>query len=110
MNSNGQDAYAIGLSDDVLIQLADDLFRRGNAREQRLSRAAASLLLLEDRLTQINTLAADVNVARSFDQRANIAVTLATERTEGILLRGARPTTASCQILTCGHDHSLGFR
>jgi hypothetical protein len=42
--------------------------------EEGLGPSAAALLLLENALAKINTLAADVNVPRSFDQRANIAV------------------------------------
>ena len=74
-----------------------------------LVRAAAALLLLEDRLAQVDALAADVNVARPFDERADVAVALATERTEGVFLRGAGATTPSAQILSCGHGHSFRF-
>jgi hypothetical protein len=47
--------------------------------EEGLGPSAAALLLLENALAKINALATDVNVPRSFDQRANIAVALATE-------------------------------
>ena len=65
----------------------------GIAREELLARAAALAFLVEDRLAKLDALAADVDVARSFDQRADVAIALATERTEGVLLGG--PAAAS---------------
>jgi hypothetical protein len=53
-----------------------------------LARAAALAFLIEDRLAELDALAADVDVARSFDERADVAIALATERTEGVLLSG----------------------
>ena len=51
---------------------------------------AAAPLLLEDRLAEVDALAADVNVAGPFDQRADVAIALATERTKGVFLGGDR--------------------
>ena len=67
----------------------------GILREQLLAGAAAPPLLLEDRLAQLDALAADVNVARSLDQRADVAIALAAERTKGVLLGGAAAAAAS---------------
>ena len=67
----------------------------GNAGEELLAGAAAAAFLVEDRLAQLDALAADVNVARSFDQRADVAIALATERTEGVLLGGAASAAAA---------------
>jgi hypothetical protein len=44
--------------------------------------AAAPLFLVENRLAQLDALAADVNVTGSFHQRADVAIALAAERTE----------------------------
>src|SRR5262245_5553078 len=107
VNGNGEDPLAVLLADDVLIELRDDLFRRRDAGEERLRRSATALLLLQNRLAQVDTLAADVNVAWPLDERTYVAVALAAKRTEGVFLRGARPTTPSGQVLTCGHGHSL---
>src|SRR5690606_4824124 len=41
-----------------------------------------------------DTLAADINVAGAFDQRADVAVALAAERAVGVLLRPARAAAA----------------
>ena len=70
MAVHGDRKHALGrlLADDVLVELRHDLARRGNAREELLARAAALALLVEDRLAKLDALAADVNVARSFDQ------------------------------------------
>src|SRR5262249_43407613 len=53
-------------------------------REQGLGAAAAPLLLVDDRLTQLDALAADIDVARTFDERADVAVALAAEGTVGV--------------------------
>ena len=66
-------------ADDILIELRDDLARRGNAVEQRLGRAAAALFLFQDGLAQVDAFAADIDVAGTFDQGADIAVALAAE-------------------------------
>jgi hypothetical protein len=76
----------------------DDLAGRGDLGEERFAGPAAALFLFEDRLAQIDALAADVNVAGSFHQRADIAITLAAERTEGIFLGSATTTASSVEI------------
>src|SRR5947207_14355531 len=110
MNGDGEHLFAVLLADDILVELGDNFARRGNAVEERLGRAAAALFLFQDRLAQVDTLAADIDVARPLDERADVAVALATERAEGVLLRGAGATTPSTRILSCGHGHSLVFR
>src|SRR5687767_14730589 len=106
MNGDREHFFALLLADDVLVERSDDLARRRNAVEERLGCAAAALLLLQDRLAQVNTLAADVNISGPLDERTYVAVALAAERAKGVLLRGAGPTP-SAQILSCGHDHSF---
>ena len=68
--------------------------------------AAAFALLVEDRLAELDALAADVDVARSFDQRADVAIALATERTEGVLLGGAAAACAA-DIPARRHENSF---
>ena len=82
----------------------------GISREELLARAAAALFLVEDRLAEVDALAADVDVAGPFDQRADVAIALAAERTEGVLLGGSTTTTAAC-LLTTWHrlDSPSGF-
>ena len=86
------------LADDVLVQLGDDLPRRGDLAEQRLGGAAAAALLFEDRLAEIDALAADVDVAGSLDQRADVAIALAAEGAEGVLLGGAGSSASAAEI------------
>jgi len=83
-----------------LIELRDDLARRGDAREERLRRSAAALLLLQDRLAQVDALATDVNVARSLDQWANISIALSTKRTERIFFSRAAAAPACIDVPT----------
>ena len=72
----------------------------GTLGEELLARAAALAFLVEDRLAQLDALAADVDVARSFDQRADVAIALATERTEGVLLRRAAAASSCADVPT----------
>ena len=55
-------------------------------------------LLFEDRLAEVDTLAADVNVAGSFDQRADVAIALSTEGAEGVFLGGAGSAASAAKI------------
>ena len=77
------------LANDVLVQLGDDLPRRGDFAEQRLAGSATASFLFEDRLAEVDTLAADVNVAGPLDQRTDVAIALSTEGAKRILLGGA---------------------
>ena len=95
VHGDGQHALGRFLADHVFVELGDDLARRGDAGEELLARAAALALLVENRLAELDALAADVDVARSFDQRSDVAIALATERTEGVLLGGAAAACAA---------------
>jgi hypothetical protein len=81
------------LPNHIFFELGDDFAWRGDPREELFARAATFAFLVEDRLAELDTLAADVDVARSFDQRPDVTVALATLRTESVLLRG--PAAAS---------------
>src|SRR5688500_9757471 len=95
VNGDREDLFGLRLADDVLIELGDEFAGRGNAVEQRLGRSAAALLLVQNALAQLNAFATDVDVPGPFNERADIAIALATERAEGVFLRGAGPTTPS---------------
>src|SRR5262249_16470006 len=58
------------LPDDVLIQFIFDGTWGGDIGDQGLGNAAAALLLVDNRLAQLNAFAADVDIARPFDQRS----------------------------------------
>ena len=95
------------LADDVLIELG----RRFRAAWESCVKSCLVVprrlaLLLEDRLAELDALAADVHVARSFDQRADVAVALATERTEGVLL-GSTASPSASDVPTRGHANLL---
>jgi hypothetical protein len=60
----------------------DDLAgRRDFGEEFVIGRSAALLFLIEDRLAKFDALTANINIAWPFDQRPDIAIALATERT-----------------------------
>ena len=78
-----------------------DLARRGDVGEELSCWCRGASFLVEDRLAQLDALAADVDVARPFDQRADVAIALAAERTEGVAVAAgaagrlaARPSRA----------------
>src|SRR5262249_53047103 len=59
---------------------------------------AAALLLIDDRLTEFDALAADVHVAGAFDERADVAVALAAKRAVGVAVAAGasrRPAPAT---------------
>ena len=103
VDGHGQHLLGVLLADDVLVEVLDDLPGRGDLGEQRLAGAAAAALLFEDRLAEVDTLAADVNVARPFDQRTDVAIALAAERAKGVLLGGAAAAPASPKITSRLH-------
>jgi hypothetical protein len=107
VDGDGEDFFGMGLPDHVLIELSHDFSGGGNPVEEGLGAAAATLLLFQDALAKFDAFTTDVNVPRSFNQRADIAIALATERAEGIFLRGTRPSAPSTQIFSCGHGHSF---
>jgi hypothetical protein len=94
VHGDGEDPLRVLLADHVLVEVRDDLPGRRNRSEELLARAATTLLLVEDRLAQLDAFAADVDVTRALDQRPHVPVALATERAEGVLLGRAAGTTA----------------
>src|SRR4051794_35208332 len=98
------------LADDVLVELSQNFARRGNAGKKLLARAASFTFLVEDTLAKLDALAADVNVARSFDQRSDVPVTFATERTERILLGCAAAACSAADVPARWHSKLLPGR
>ena len=95
------------LVDHVGVELFLDLARGGNIGEERLGHAPPPPLLVEDRLAELDALAADVDVARAFDERADVAVALAAERAIGVLLgaaRRARGHAAATTLSPASHE------
>ncbi len=79
MHGHGQDLLRPLLTDHVLVQMLDQFSRRGDLAEQGLAGPSPAAFLLEDRLAEVDTFATDVNVARSLNQRADVAIALATK-------------------------------
>jgi hypothetical protein len=90
-----------------LIERLNELPRGGNLGEQLLAGSSAAAFLVEDRLAKIDALAADINVARSFDQRSDIAIALATERTKSVFLGGSAAAASGCEVTSCRHFPSF---
>src|SRR5437870_5957517 len=84
VHGDGEDLLGPGLADHVLIQLVLDGAGRGDVRDQALGDAAATFFLIDDRLAQLDALAADVNVAGALDQRADVAVAFAAKGAKGV--------------------------
>ena len=103
MHGHGQDLLGPLLPDDVLVQVFDQFPGRGNLAEQGLAGPPAAAFLLEDRLAEVDTFAADINVARPLDQRADVAIALAAERAKCVLLGGAAASPASPKITSRLH-------
>src|SRR5207253_6444133 len=106
MNGDGQDLLGHRLPDDVGVEVLDDLAGSGDFAEQLLRPAAAALLLVENRLAQLDALSADVNVARPFHQGADLAITFAAERTIRVFLAG-RAAIPGGEVFTRRHQRSL---
>ena len=98
VDGHGQDLLGAVLADHVLVEVFDDLPRREDLGEQRLAGAAAAAFLLEDRLAEVDALAADVDVAGPFDQRPHVAIALATERAKGVFLGRAAAAASGAEI------------
>jgi len=69
--------------------LLDDLAWGGYFCEDLFTAAAATAFLFENRLAQIDALAADVDVAGAFHQGSNVAVALSAEGAEGVFFGGS---------------------
>src|SRR5262249_59418559 len=90
VNGDGEGLLGPVLADDVLVEFVLDGARRGDVGDRGAAGAAAALLLVNDRLTQLDTLAADEDVAGAFDERADVAVPLAAERAVGVTAAAGR--------------------
>ena len=112
MAVNGDSQHSLGrfLANDVLVELRQDLARRGDSRKELLARAAAFAFLVEDTLAKLDALAADVNVARSFDQWSDVPITFATERTERILFGCAAAACSAADVPARWHSKLLPGR
>ncbi len=77
MDGHGQNLFGKFLADYILVELFYNLTWSVDFAEELLAGAASSSFLVEDRLTQLDAFSANVDVARSFDQRAHIAVAFA---------------------------------
>src|SRR5262249_36651351 len=86
VDRHGQNLLGALLADDVQVQLVLDGAGRRDVGQQRPGTAAAALRLLDDRLAQLDALAADVHVAGPFDERPDVAVALATEGAIGVAI------------------------
>jgi hypothetical protein len=79
MHRDSQNTLGRILADDVLVKARDDLSRTGDLGEQLLARTTAFAFLVQDRLAELDALATDIDVARSFDQGSDISITFTTE-------------------------------
>ena len=89
MDGDRQDLLGAVLVDDVRVELLLDLARGRDVGEEGLGDPSPPPLLVEDRLAELDAFAANVDVARPFDERADVAVALAAERAVGVLLGAA---------------------
>src|SRR5262249_53168548 len=83
VHGNREKLFRSVLANDILIELVLDRSWGGNVREESLGNTPAALLLVDDGLAKLDALAADVDVARPFDQGADIPIALATEGAVG---------------------------
>src|SRR5205085_1399878 len=111
VHGHRQDALGALLPDDVLIELLLDGARRGDVGEGRPGAGAAAFLLVDDRLAQLDALAADVHVAGSLHERADLTVILAAEGAVGVAVAAGpglgSPTPAACARVFRGHAVSF---
>jgi len=107
VDGHGEDLLGVVLADDVLVELAHDLARRRDLEERLAPGAAAAPLLIENGLAQIDALAADIDVARPFDQRSYVAIALSAEGTEGVFLSGSRAAASRVEVPSCWHASSF---
>ncbi len=94
VHGHRQDFFGPFLADHVGVELLLDLARRRDVGEERLGNAAPFPLLVEDLLAELDAIAADVDVARTFHQRADVAIALAAEGAIGVFLGAARGSRA----------------
>ncbi len=106
VNGDRQDTFGRTLSNHIVIEVFDDLARGRDLIKQLFAGTTAAFFLFQDRLAQLDAFRADVNVAGPFDQWADIAVALSTERTEGILLV-RRAAASGTVVILDGHKRLL---
>ena len=94
IDGDRKDLLGMVLANHILIQVADDLAGGRNLGKRLFARPAAAAFLIQDRLAQVDALAAGVDVAGAFDQGTDVAITLATEGTEGVFLRSPAAAAA----------------
>ena len=115
VNGDRQHPFGALLADDVLIELFLDTARRRRVGTRRAFAGATPpfAFLLDDRLAKVDALAADVDIARPFDQRSDIAVAPPAEGTKGVPVSTRRaggfpaPTVARTSLRHCDPDLSL---
>src|SRR5439155_2471415 len=69
-----QHLLGVVLADDVLVELVLDGAGRRDVGDDALGDVAAAFFLVDDRLAQLDALAADVDIAGPFDQGADVPV------------------------------------
>jgi hypothetical protein len=106
VHCDGEDLLGDRLANHVLVEVVDDLPRRRNVGEELFRGAAATALLVEDRLAKVDALAADIDVFGPLDERADVAVTFAAKGTVGVLLAGYTALPGG-EIFTGGHSSSF---
>ena len=73
--------YSFGraLTDYILIKIRNDFARTGNLVEELLGFASATLFVVENVVAEVDALATDVDIARTFHQRSDVTVAFSTE-------------------------------
>ena len=107
VNGNGKQLFGADLTDNILVQFMNEFPRGGDTLEQLSGRTATPLLLIQNGSAQINALAADVHVFRTFDQRPDFAVIFAAKGAVRVALPLLALLPAS-KILTRWHYTSFG--
>src|SRR4051794_27884685 len=112
MTVNGDGKYALRglLPNDVLIELRHDFAWRGDARKELLAGSASFAFLVEDALAKLDALAADVDVARSFNERTDVSIALTTERTERVFFSSAAAACSAADVPARWHAKLLPGR
>src|SRR5262249_7601963 len=86
MDCHREELLGALLPDHILVEFFLNASRRRDVGKKSLGYAAAALLLIDDGLAKLDAFAADENVAWPFDKRADVPVTLTTERAIGITI------------------------
>src|SRR5262249_50463430 len=81
-----QDFLGPLLADHVLVEFFLNGPRRGDVGEDGFGAAAATLLLIDDRLAQFDALAADIDVAGAFNRGSDVAIAFAEKGAIGVAI------------------------